>query len=56
MQLLLAQQMRGPALSDLNDVQRTDSSVAFSSIQMGICPVPGVDVFCVFPSHVFEGA
>lgn len=56
MQLLFAQQMRGPALSDLSDVQRTDFSVALSSIQMGICPMPGVDVFSVFPSHVLEGA
>lgn len=53
---LFAQQMRGPVLSDLSDIQRTDSSVALSTIQMGICLMPGVDVFCIFPSHVFEGA
>jgi len=54
--MLFAQQMRGPALSDLGDVQKTDSSVALSNIQTGVCPMPGVDAFCIFPSHVFEGA
>lgn len=38
------------------DVQRTDSSIALSSIQMSICPMLGVDVFWVSPNRVFEGA
>lgn len=51
---LFAQQMRGLALSDLGDIQRTDFC-SILQIQMGICLMPGVDVLCIFPSHVFEG-
>lgn len=51
-----AQYVRGLSLSDLSVVQRTDSPVALSNIQMGICPVLGVDVYSIFSSYVFVGA
>lgn len=55
MQLLFAQQLRGPAPSDLGDAQGTASPAAVSSTQVGTCVMPGVGVLCIYPSHEFEG-
>lgn len=55
MQLLFAQQLRGPAPSDLGDAQGTAPPAAVSSTQVGTCTMPGAGVFCMYPSHEAEG-